>query len=183
MSHIYTRTGDDGTTSLADGSRVAKDSARIELFGAIDEANCHIGLARVHVVDSDLDEVLAFLQHRLFNCTACVATAEPTIGMPRITDSDVAVIEAAIDRYAARVGGFGEFMLPGCDEASARLHVARAVMRRAERRAVTLIEHERVAPEVLAFLNRASDLLYIAARYAGAGAECSWQPDLEPPIR
>lgn len=183
MSHIYTRTGDDGTTSLADGSRVAKDSARIELFGAIDEANCHIGLARVHVVDSDLDEVLAFLQHRLFNCTACLATSEPSIDMPRVSDEDVTALEAAIDRYAARIGGSAGFMLPGCDEASARLHVARAVMRRAERRAVTLIEHEPVTPEVLAFLNRASDLLYVAARYAGAGAECSWDPDLEPPVR
>ena len=183
MPDIYTRTGDDGTTSLADGTRVAKDSARIEVFGAIDEANCHIGLARVHVVDSDLDEVLAFLQHRLFNCTSCLATSEPASDMPHVSDTDVAALEAAIDRYAARVGEFAGFMLPGCDEASARLHVARAVMRRAERRAVTLVEYERVPPEVLAFLNRASDLLYIAARYAGAGSECSWQPDLEPPVR
>jgi cob(I)alamin adenosyltransferase len=183
MPDIYTRTGDDGTTSLADGTRVAKDSARVELFGAIDEANCHVGLARVHVVDSDLDEVLAFLQHRLLNCSACLATSEPTTDMPHVGAADVAALEAAIDRYAQRVGPFAGFMLPGCDEVSARLHVARAVTRRAERRAVTLVEHERVPPEVLAFLNRASDLLYVAARYAGAGAECSWDPALGPPVR
>jgi cob(I)alamin adenosyltransferase len=183
MSDIYTRTGDDGTTELADGSRVAKDSARIELFGALDEANCHIGLARVLVVDSDLEEMLAFLQNRLFNCAACVATTEPTIDMPRISEEDVAALEAAIDRFARRVGVLSGFLLPGCDEVSARLHVARAVMRRAERRAVALIAHERALPEVLAFLNRASDLLYIAARHAGGGAECLWQPDMEAPLR
>ncbi len=173
---LYTRTGDDGTTSLADGSRVRKDDAAIELFGAIDEANSHIGLARVHVVDSDLDGVLEFIQHRLFNCAACVATEQPTQSTPSVDAEDVGALERAIDRYGERVH-FEGFMLPGCDEASARLHVARTVMRRAERRAVTYAAAAPVPPDVLAFINRASDMLYVAARYVGAGGECPWRPD------
>ena len=178
---IYTRTGDDGTTSLADGSRVHKDAAAIEFFGTLDEANSHIGLARVHVVDSDLDSVLALLQHRLFNCAACMASEQPTQDSPKVDAADVAALESSIDRYGDRVRGLPGFMLPGCDEASARLHVARTVIRRAERRAVALAASAPVPAEVLAFLNRAGDLLYIAARYVGAGGECPWHPDLPRP--
>jgi cob(I)alamin adenosyltransferase len=174
---IYTRTGDDGTTSLVDGGRVRKDDPAIDLFGTLDEANCHIGLARVHVVDSDLDEVLSFVQHRLFNCVACLAAEQPKQGTPSVDEADVASLERAIDRYSERIRGLPGFMLPGCDEASARLHVARAVMRRAERCAVTLDAVSPVNPLVLAFVNRASDLLYVAARYAGAGGECPWRAD------
>jgi cob(I)alamin adenosyltransferase len=178
---IYTRRGDDGTTSLADGTRVPKDDATIEFVGTIDEANSHIGLARVHVANSDLDAVLAFIQHRLFNCATCLATDQPTQGSPKVDAADVAALEAAIDRYVEHAKGLAGFMLPGCDEASARLHVARTVVRRAERRAVTLSATSPVTPEVLAFLNRVSDLLYVAARYVGAGSECPWQPDAPRP--
>jgi cob(I)alamin adenosyltransferase len=178
---IYTRTGDDGTTSLADGTRAPKDSGRVELLGTLDEATSHIGLARVHVVDSDLDDVLAFVQHRLLNCSACVASAQPAQDVPGVDEQDVAALERATDRYAPRVSAFPGFMLPGCDEASARLHVARTVVRRAERRAAALSRSEPVPPQVLAFLNRASDLLYIAARYAGGGGECPWHPDQPRP--
>jgi cob(I)alamin adenosyltransferase len=181
MPTVYTRGGDDGTTSLADGTRVRKDDPRIELLGAIDEANCLIGLARVNVVDSDLDHVLEFLQHRLFNCSACLATAQPAITMPRVTPEDTSAIEAAIDRYTDRIGGFAGFMLPGCDETSARLHVARAVMRRAERAAAHLAATEQTDRDVMAFLNRASDLLYTAARFVGAGNECRWLPEIARP--
>lgn len=178
---IYTRTGDDGTTSLADGSRVSKDSPRVELLGTLDEATSHIGLARVHVVDSDLDEVLAFVQHRLLNCGACLASLAPTQDVPGVDEADVAALERATDRYATRIAHLPGFMLPGCDEASSRLHVARIVMRRAERRAVTLGGHDPVPPAVLAFLNRAGDLLYVAARYVGGGGECPWRPDQPRP--
>lgn len=178
---IYTRRGDDGTTSLADGTRVRKDDLRMDLFGTLDEANCHIGLARTGVVDSDLDSLLEFLQHRLFNCAACLASAKGSAGMPRVTSEDVAALEAAIDRYEERLGGFRGFVLPGCDEASGRLHVARVVMRRAERAAVALSAAEPVDADVLAFLNRASDLLYAAARTVSSGNECVWRADLEPP--
>jgi cob(I)alamin adenosyltransferase len=181
MAKVYTRTGDDGSTSLADGTRVRKDDPRVELFGAIDEANCLIGLARVNVVDSDIDHVLEFVQHRLFNCSACLATAQPTTQMPRVTPEDTAALEAAIDRYTDRMGGFRGFMLPGCDETSARLHVARSIMRRAERAAARLAGEQETDPDVLAFLNRASDLLYTAARFVGAGNECAWKPEAERP--
>jgi cob(I)alamin adenosyltransferase len=181
MPNVYTRRGDDGTTSFGDGTRVRKDDPRIELFGAIDEANCLIGLARVNVVDSDLDHVLEFLQHRLFNCSACLAVPQPASAMPRVVPEDTTALESAIDRYTERIGGFRGFMLPGCDETSARLHVARAVMRRAERAAVSLAGEEQTDRDVLAFLNRASDLLYTAARFVGAGNECPWRSDAERP--
>jgi len=174
MADIYTRTGDDGTTSLTGAGRVGKDDRRIELLGALDEANSLIGLARVDIVGSDVDNVLAFLQHRLLNCGAIVAgsSAAP------VSAEDVTALEAAIDRFTAKAGGFKGFVLPGCDEASARLHVARTAMRRAERAAVRAGD---VDAQVLAFLNRASDLLYVTARYSGAGNECSWNPDAPRP--
>lgn len=173
MASIYTRRGDDGTTSLAGGERTRKDDPRIELLGALDEANSLIGLARVDVVDSDVDDVLEFVQHRLLNCGAVCAgsTAAP------LSEDDIAALEHAIDRFTAKAGGFEGFVLPGCDEASARLHVARAVMRRTERAAVTANADQLV----LTFLNRASDLIYVTARYSGAGNECRWDPELKRP--
>jgi cob(I)alamin adenosyltransferase len=181
MTTIYTRTGDGGETSLPDGARTGKDDPRIELFGALDEANCAIGFARVHVVDSSLDAWLEFLQHRLFNCGACALGEKPVSGAPRVSAEDVAALETAIDHYSSRAGGSMGFVLPGCDEASGRLHLARVAMRRAERAAVRACATGPVTPEVLAFLNRASDLLFIAARWTGAGSECAWRPDAEPP--
>ncbi len=169
MADIYTRTGDDGTTFLPGAGRVAKDDPRIELLGALDEANSLVGLARVDIVGSDVDDVLAFVQQRLLNCGAVVAgsSAAP------VSAEDVTALEAAIDRFTAKTGGFEGFVLPGCDEGSARLHVARAVMRRAERAAVRAGD---IDAQVLAFLNRASDLLYATARYSGAGNECRRDP-------
>jgi cob(I)alamin adenosyltransferase len=181
MATIYTRTGDAGDTSLPDGTRVRKDDAHIEFFGSLDEANCLIGLARVNVIDSDVDTVLEFLQHRLFNCAACLAAGTRAGSTPAIAPEDVTALEAAIDRFTERVGGFHGFMLPGSDETSARLHVARAAMRRAERAATHLAATDPVDAGVLAFLNRASDLLYAAARFSGAGSESPWRPDAERP--
>lgn len=173
MASIYTRRGDDGTTSVTGGDRVRKDDPRIELLGALDEANALIGLARVDVVDSDVEDVLEFVQHRLLNCGAMAAGS---MGAPLSAD-DVTALEQAIDRFTSKVGGFEGFVLPGCDEASARLHVARTTMRRAERAAVGA----GADPLVLAFLNRSSDLLYATARYTGAGNECRWDPKLPRP--
>jgi cob(I)alamin adenosyltransferase len=181
MAKIYTRSGDPGETSLPDGARIRKDDPRIELFGALDEANCLIGLARVNVVDSDVDALLEFLQHRLFNCAGCLSSGKPSAEMPSIVPDDVAALESAIDRFTDRLGGFRGFMLPGCDETSARLHVARAAVRSAERAAVRLDATAPVDAEVLRFLNRASDLLYAAARFTGAGNECAWRPDAVRP--
>jgi cob(I)alamin adenosyltransferase len=181
MPDIYTRTGDDGSTSIVGGKRVLKSDPHVEFYGALDEANCLIGFARSHVLDSGLDTALEFLQHRLFNCAACALGPKPPSGSPQVDAADVAALEATIDHYSRRTGGFAGFVLPGCDEASARLHVARAAVRRAERKAVALSESDPVDAEVLAFLNRASDLLYVAARWVGAGSECAWHPDLERP--
>ena len=181
MGSIYTRGGDDGTTSLADGVRVSKDDPRVEAFGAIDEANCHIGLARAAVVNSDLVDILAFMQQRLYNCTACLASPKGLSSPPRISEQDVAALEAACDRLGERLPPLTGFVIPGCDEAGARLHIARAVMRRAERAVVTLSHVEPVDPTILAFLNRASDLLFMAARYEGAGNECHWDPEAPNP--
>jgi len=181
VSDIYTRSGDDGSTSIVGGDRVSKADARIAFYGALDEANCLVGYARVHVLDSGLDSALEFLQHRLFNCAACAFDSQPEGNAPRVDAADVAALEQTIDHYSSRTGGFSGFMLPGCDEASARLHLARTAVRRAEREAVRVSASDAVDPEVLAFLNRASDLLYVAARWVGAGSECAWRPDAGRP--
>jgi cob(I)alamin adenosyltransferase len=170
---IYTRTGDDGTTSLPGGARVPKTDALIEAFGALDEANSHIGLARLDVLDSEMDTVLGFVQQRLFNCAAALGGA--AVG---VDADDIAALERAIDRYTARIGGFDGFVLPGADESAARLHVARAVLRRAER---AVVSAGSASADVLAFINRASDLLYVAARFAAGGSEARWDADAPRP--
>lgn len=176
MGGIYTRGGDGGATSLGDGSRVGKDDVRVEALGAIDEASCLIGLARAVVADSDLDTVLVFVQQRLYNCTSRLASPGGSAGLPAVSAADVTALESAVDRLGERVGPFTGFVLPSSDEAGARLHVARAVMRRAERRVVALSRTQPVDAAILAFLNRASDLLFMAARYACGDSECQWDP-------
>lgn len=178
---IYTRRGDHGETSLADGTRVRKDAARVEAYGAVDEANSLVGLARASASDPLLDSILYFAQQRLFNCAAVLATpGDPrTTATPRVAPADVAFLEAAVDRFESRSGPFVGFILEGGSEVSSRLHVARAALRRAERRTITLAAHEPVDDEVLAFLNRLSDTLFAAARYANAIAGApdeAWDP-------
>lgn len=180
MSDIYTRTGDDGSTSIVGGERVPKSDLRVAFYGALDEANCAIGFARAAGLESGVDSAMEFLQHRLFNCAAC-ALGTPPAGTARVQAADVGALEAAIDRYSKAVGGFAGFMLPGCDEASARLHLARTALRRAERAAVAVGGSEPVDPLVLAFLNRAGDLLYAAARWLCAGRERAWNADVDRP--
>jgi cob(I)alamin adenosyltransferase len=173
VGDIYTRTGDGGTTSLPKGTRVPKTDPVIEAFGALDEANCHIGLARLDLVDSELDRTLGFLQQRLFNCAAALGGS--AVG---VDAEDVAALEHAIDRYTARLGGFDGFVLPGSDESSARLHVARAVLRRAERAVVAAGVGD---AQVHAFINRASDFLYVAARFSAGGADSAWDAEAPRP--
>jgi cob(I)alamin adenosyltransferase len=127
MSDIYTRSGDDGSTSIVGGERVSKSDPRIAFYGALDEADCAVGSARVVIRESGVDSVLEFLQHRLFNCAACALVPVPA-GAARVDVADIAALEAAIDRYSNATGGFTGFALPGCDEASARLHHARAAL-------------------------------------------------------
>lgn len=173
MGDIYTRTGDDGTTSWPGRGRVGKDDRLIEAVGALDEANSHLSLARIDIVDSELDAALSFVQQRLFNCAAALGGAAVSVD-----GEDVAALERAIDRFSARSGGFTGFVLPGCDEASARLHVARTVLRRAER---ALVATAAASPQVLAFVNRASDLVYAAARYTCGSGETRWDAEAPRP--
>lgn len=179
---LYTRTGDDGTTAFADGRRARKDDPLVEAFGALDEANCHIGLARDGIVDSELDAALGFVQQRLFDCAAAIAAACGH-GSPRpLPDAaDTEALERVIDRYELRSGAFAGFVLPGGDASASRLQVARAVLRRAERRAVTAAAGRPEAEPALRFINRAADLLYAAARYTAAGSETPWDADAPRP--
>ena len=165
-SKLYTRTGDGGATSLADGARVDKADPRIEAYGAIDEANAAVGAARADVSDARLDATLAFVQQRLYNCSSSIAHSAPEASPASIADGDVASLERAIDELEARTGAIRGFVLPAGCRAAALLHVARTACRRAERRAFALSSTAPVDANVLKFLNRASDLLFAAARYA-----------------
>ncbi len=167
---IYTRKGDHGQTSLADGARVSKSSVRVDAYGTVDEANSAVGLARAAVTDPLLDDVLHFVQQRLFNCSSSLATPEghATENTPHIDAADVALLERAVDRFEERTGPLTHFIVEAGSESACRLHVARAIMRRAERRVVAMMAEEPVDEQVLAFVNRSSDLLFAAARYANA---------------
>ena len=184
---LYTRRGDDGTTSLVGGARVPKDDARVEAYGALDEAGALLGLARLALTDARVAEVLRFAQQRLMNVSSVLATppgaAETGALVP--TDADIAAIEGAIDELTARTPEMRTFVLCGGPEAAARLQVARAVIRRSERRVTTLARTEPLPEAVARFLNRLSDLLFIAARaetHACGSAEECWDPAAEPPV-
>jgi cob(I)alamin adenosyltransferase len=173
-------------TSLAEDTRVSKSCARVEAYGTVDEANSAIGFARAAVDDGDLDDVLHFVQQRLFNCSSSLAT--PAEGAsektPRISEADIAFLESAIDRYTELAGPLTHFVLEAGTEAASRLQLARAIMRRAERRVVALAEAEPIDAQVLAFVNRCSDLLFSAARYANAREGVSdeiWDPGMPTP--
>lgn len=189
-ARIYTRTGDRGETGLVDGSRVPKDAVRVEAYGDLDEANAWIGAALAFVGDSPRSDPtlvgpLTFLQHRLFNCSSNLATppggkTEPTT----VGEADVAFLEASIDRFEAATGKLTHFVLPGGGRVAGMLQVARAVCRRAERRIVTLGASEPVDAVVLRFVNRASDFLFAAARFANRLEGCpdpAWDPEFPAP--
>ncbi len=178
---LYTRTGDDGTTGTFGGSRVAKDGPRIEATGTVDELNSALGLAAA-VAAGTMANVLKDLQSRLFDLGADLATpvdssmADKTV---RITDEHVAAIEQAIDEATEGLAPLQVFILPGGTELAARLHLARTIARRAERRIVTLAEAAPVSAATVPFINRISDLLFALARRANheAGVEdVAWRP-------
>lgn len=184
-SSIYTRTGDRGETSLVDGSRVGKDAPRVEAYGDIDEANSWVGAARPQVSDPLLDQILEFLQHRLYNCSSNLASPPGSpYTPPGITDEDVAFLEQAVDRLEETTGAIRSFVVPGGCFAGGLLHIARTVCRRAERRMVRLGAAEPLDALVLKFVNRSSDLLFAAARYANEVAgvgDVAWRKDLPIP--
>lgn len=174
LTKIYTRTGDDGTTGLGSGERVAKDSARVEAYGTVDELNCAIGVLLAADVPEDLREPLEGIQHRLFDLGGELSIP----GRSVIEPVHVTALEALLDRFNATLPPLKDFLLPGGAPATAACHVARAVCRRAERRVWTLSHSEPVNPESLHYLNRLSDLLFVLGRvicrHEGA-AEVIWQ--------
>jgi cob(I)alamin adenosyltransferase len=183
---IYTRRGDEGKTSLADGSRVSKASARLEAYGTVDEANSAVGVARASTDDHTLGAVLDFVQQRLFNCSSSLATPVEHRGpeTPIISSEDVTFLEQAVDRFEETTGGLDHFIVETGSPTAAQLQLARAVVRRAERRVVTLAAEEAVDAQVMAFINRLSDTLFAAARYANAvddRPEVAWDPHAERP--
>jgi len=168
---LYTRTGDDGTTALFGGRRVRKDALRVEAYGAVDEANAALGMARSQGLDAELDKVLADLQRSLFDVGADLATphdAPPRAALRPIGEGDVEALERLVDRYDAEVEPLRQFIVPGGHAASAALQFARAVCRRAERAGVALMAEEEVNAVALRYLNRLSDLLFALARVVNA---------------
>ena len=160
LSKNYTRTGDDGTTGLGDGRRVDKDSARVEAYGTVDEANSAIGLVLAAPVPENVRVLLTAVQHQLFDLGGelCIP------GHAAIFDADIDRLEQRLDEFNADLPALKDFILPGGGEAAARCHVARTVVRRAEREAVALSRLEAVRPEAVRYLNRLSDLLFVLAR-------------------
>ena len=160
LSKIYTRTGDDGSTGLGDGSRVAKDSLRVEAYGTVDEANSCIGLVLASDVPDDIRTLLTSVQHQMFDLGGelCIP------GHAAIDDEDVERLEQHLDRYNDDLPPLKDFILPGGGEAAARCHIARTVVRRAERETVALSRVESVRPQAVRYLNRLSDLLFVLSR-------------------
>jgi cob(I)alamin adenosyltransferase len=161
LSKIYTRTGDDGTTGLGDGTRVAKDSLRVEAYGTVDEANSAIGmLLSESAIPLAVRASLTRVQHDLFDLGGelCIP------GLRIIEDARIARLERELDAFNAKLPALKDFILPGGGRAGAACHLARTITRRAERRCCALARVETVAPEVIRYLNRLSDLLFVLAR-------------------
>jgi ATP:cob(I)alamin adenosyltransferase len=175
---IYTRTGDNGETGLFGGQRVRKDDLRVQAYGTVDECNAAIGVARASGSDPALDAVLAVVQNQLFVLGADLASPDESPHIPRVTEEMTAFLEAQIDAMEAELTPLKQFILPGGTLMAAHLHLARTVCRRAERVAVTLAAEESVRAEILTYLNRLSDFLFVAARVANARAglgDVPWQ--------
>jgi cob(I)alamin adenosyltransferase len=180
LTKIYTRTGDTGQTGLGDGSRVAKTDPRVEAYGTVDEANAVLGLCRLHA-GADLSASLARVQNDLFDLGADLCTPEdpePKYPPLRVVQSQIAWLEQEIDRINAGLETLRSFILPAGTPLAAHLHHARTVVRRAERRVSALMADTEINPQVLQYLNRLSDYLFVAAREAnrGAGGDVLWQP-------
>jgi cob(I)alamin adenosyltransferase len=185
LSKIYTRTGDDGTTALASGQRVAKYDLRVEAYGTVDETNATIGLARLHTRDSDpeLDAMLARIQNDLFDLGADLSypdAAKDERGRLAVTDAQVVRLEGEIDALNRNLEPLRSFVLPGGSAAASFLHLARTVSRRAERLMVALAArpNEPIGPPAMRYINRLSDFLFVAARTANdkGRADVLWVP-------
>lgn len=184
LTRIYTRGGDAGETSLGDGRRVAKHDPRVAAYGTVDEANAVIGLVRLHLDDraADADRILARVQNDLFDLGAdlCRPEAEAPADPPplRVTAAQVARLEGEIDRLNADLAPLTSFVLPGGTAGAAYLHLARTVVRRAEREMTALARSEPVNPEAIRYVNRLSDLFFVLARVLnnGGAQDVLWEP-------
>jgi len=173
LSKIYTRTGDSGETGLGDGSRTAKDSLRVEAFGTVDELNSILGLLFASKLPGGIEPLMTRLQHELFDLGGELCMPGTTL----IPETYVDALEKDLDALNKDLPPLKDFILPGGSEAAARCHLARTVCRRAERRVVSLAESEEVNPISVKYLNRLSDLLFVAARViarADGGSEVLW---------
>ena len=188
ISKVYTRTGDAGKTRLAGGQEVWKDSVRVEAYGTVDELNSMLGLARVSneqtgtnaEASAFIENSLKWAQNKLFDLGGILATAtgESFPNMPAVSPEDVVYLEQLIDECQKDLAPLKEFILPGGGQISAFLHVARTICRRAERLCVTLSKEESVSPELVKFLNRLSDALFVFARWVAkkqGEAEFLWE--------
>ena len=180
MSRIYTRTGDDGTTSLVGGQSTSKDSPFIEAVGVLDELNALLGVARSLSLPDGIDEIIHIIQDRLFLIGTALATPEKAaVRHPGIRDTDIREMEERIDEFDAKLPPLQQFILPGGSQVGAQLHLARTVARRAERRCVALSRTTGAHSQALCYLNRLSDLLFVLARYVNlldAAPESAHQP-------
>ena len=191
LTKIYTRTGDNGETSLGDGTRVSKEELRVETYGTIDEVNSIIGLVRTHTKDSELiilDNILAAVQNELFDLGAEISIPLTKdnieiIEKTKILDEQILRIEEEIDQLNFSLKDLDSFVLPGGSKASAHLHLARTVARRAERLMVRMNKQKKnsISETALKYVNRLSDLMFVAARYAnqsdiGGIGDVLWQP-------
>jgi len=180
LTRIYTRGGDAGETSLGDGARVRKDALRVEAYGTVDEANAVIGLVRLHTA-GEADAMLDRIQNDLFDLGADLCRPEDGrrgAGGLRVSASQVERLEAEVDRLNAELAPLESFVLPGGEPAAAHLHHARTVVRRAERLTVALAAEEALNEQVLKYLNRLSDLLFVMARHCNdrGARDVLWKP-------
>jgi cob(I)alamin adenosyltransferase len=168
---IYTKTGDAGETGLWGGLRIAKDAARVQAYGTVDECNATIGVARASGVEPGLDAILARIQNQLFVVGADLATPGEAATIPRIGAQEITFLEQSIDALEEKLEPLKQFILPGGTPAAAQLHLARTVCRRAERWVVSLARQEQaLSDQVGVYLNRLSDCLFVLARAANARA-------------
>jgi cob(I)alamin adenosyltransferase len=177
LTRIYTRAGDQGETSLGDGSRVPKLDCRIAAFGTVDELNSLIGLVLAGNQSAEVRAVLERVQNELFDVGADISVPFGVADRLRVAQTQIDALESDCDRFNADLPELKSFVLPGGSETAARLHVARAVCRRAERDVLDASEQVEINPLVIVYLNRLSDLLFILARAANAGGDESlWKP-------
>ena len=185
LNRIYTRGGDRGQTSLVGGQRVSKDALRIDCYGTVDELNAFLGLARVTAVEAGQAELAGMIlrvQHELFNLGSLLATLPEDLHpkQPRVTDAEVSLLEAEIDRLNAELPALKSFVLPGGSRLNAELHACRTICRRAERLVVALQREEPVDGLVVRYLNRLSDALFVWSRWASRKLgveETLWEPN------